>query len=428
MSREQLGGTLIGQGSFGCVFKPALRCPGKKEEDDSIVSKVFFGEDSHKDSNEELRLDVLIRNIKGNKQWSHIWDKGCKPYAYDKLYKVEPDIEVCLEGNNVSEHEYNKYRKMLQGPDAGTPLLNKMMKEFTPSVLNNKAQFRHTFMDLMVLMKPLFLGLKDMYNTGVSHNDIKDDNIMVDKDGCKYIDFGLASEYTNKVFYEKRSKSEFIHDRIYPPYPYEYIYLYASLEVLEDEYSDRLVKVYRGAHDRYVLIHEKIFNRNTTINLNNLILRYIDGMEKNQIIKPANRRILLSLIDTYSLGMLIPSCLCKLAKKHGKMNKLKNMLHNEPVKSFIALFKHMTEPDYFNRIYPIDAYDKYLELEKIYLSEHYEKHAAFKDCKICEDHKKVHKRIKKCHTCKKHKDVHKRIKKCQTCKKHKDIHKRIKKC
>ena len=98
MSREQLGGALIGQGSFGCVFKPALRCPGKKIEDDTIVSKVFFGEDSHKDSNEELRLDVLIRKIKGNKQWSHIWDRSCKPYVYNKLYKVEPDITKEAEG------------------------------------------------------------------------------------------------------------------------------------------------------------------------------------------------------------------------------------------------------------------------------------------------------------------------------------------
>ena len=65
--------------------------------------------------------------------------------------------------------------------------------------------------------------------------------------------------------------------------------------------------------------------------------------------------------------MLLPSILCKLAKKHSKMSKLRVLLRDEPMNSFMSLFKHMTEPDYFNRIYPQDAYNKYLELENLYL-------------------------------------------------------------
>ena len=45
---------------------------------------------------------------------------------------------------------------------------------------------------MMKLMKPLFIGLVEMNKKDITHNDIKGDNIMVDDDGCKYIDFGLA--------------------------------------------------------------------------------------------------------------------------------------------------------------------------------------------------------------------------------------------
>ena len=28
--KGMIGGALIGKGSFGCVFKPSLKCPGEK--------------------------------------------------------------------------------------------------------------------------------------------------------------------------------------------------------------------------------------------------------------------------------------------------------------------------------------------------------------------------------------------------------------
>ena len=49
------------------------------------------------------------------------------------------------------------------------------------------------------------------------------------------------------------------------------------------------------------------------------------------------------------------------------MKQLKKHIHNKVIKSFIDLFKHMTEPDNFNRMKPDNVYDKYLELEKLYL-------------------------------------------------------------
>lgn len=369
--KEMIGGALIGKGSFGCVFKPSLKCPGEKGNKEDVVSKVFFSEGSKKEAKDEMEVDAIINRIKGNENWSHIWYKNCQPSKYEKLYKEDPEIEDCLYENDVSEYEFNKYRRMLQGTYAGVSLLDTMMKDFGSSIFSDNSKFTSTFLRYMKLMKPLFIGLKEMYHKGVSHNDIKDENIMIDDDGCKYIDFGLACEFKNRKFYEKRSKSEFLYDRIYPSYPYEYIYLYATKEILEEEKDDKKRKIYRSLHDRYITVHETVFSRKTHDNLLHLIDRFI---KEGKTIRQGNEgKNITSLIDTYSLGMLLPCILCKIAKKHGKMKQLKHLLHLTKIKSFIDLFKHMTEPDNFNRMKPDSCLEKYNELEKLYLSKNTDK-------------------------------------------------------
>ena len=94
------GGSLIGRGSFGCVFKPCLKCPGEKSSKEGIVSKVFFSEDSDKEAKEEIKIDDMIQKIKGNEKWAHIWYKNCKPPSYDILYKQDEEIEDWIDMEN----------------------------------------------------------------------------------------------------------------------------------------------------------------------------------------------------------------------------------------------------------------------------------------------------------------------------------------
>ena len=364
---EQEGGALIGTGSFGCVFNPSLKCPGEKENRDDTVSKLFFSSDSTKELNDEFKINSLIKGIKNYEEWSEIWYKKCKPPEYSKLYKEDPEVEDCIYENDINEYEFNKHRKMLQGKYAGVPLENYINKEFNKKALSNKDEFTRKFLKLMKCIKPLFIGLKEMYNKEISHNDIKEDNILISDGKCKYIDFGLSCEFKDRKFYEKRSKMEFLTDRIYPPYPYEFIYLYATPDVLkENDKEDLKYNINRSLHARYILIHESIFGRKTNKYLKDLVEKFIkDGKQ----LKNNNEGInITSLIDTYSLGMLIPSILCRVAKKNGKMKALKKNLTLNKVKSFMELFKVMTRQDNHSRENPIDAHDRFMELNLINLS------------------------------------------------------------
>ena len=75
-------------------------------------------------------------------------------------------------------------------------------------------------------MKPLFLGLTEMYKHKITHLDISKNNITFDGDGYKFIDFGMSCKFSEKeniLIGVKRNLLgiEFI------PYPYEFfIYMH----------------------------------------------------------------------------------------------------------------------------------------------------------------------------------------------------------
>ena len=357
------GGDLIGSGSFGCVFHPAIKCKGQKNVDKDTVSKIFFSPESKQEALEEMKIDNMIRKIKGNTRWAHIWDKNCVPNKYSDIQKNEPKIEECIYDNRLSEYDFDKYRRMLQGTYAGVTMDHVFNNLFNKSVFKKKELFIKNFLQMMRLMKPLFIGLVEMYKNNISHNDIKFDNIMIDGDGCKFIDFGLAAKTDNLKFYKQRSMCEFIDDRIYPPYPYEFIYLFADNDVLDDERNDKEYDIYRSLHDRYQLVHETVFKRQK---LKEYLLGLIDTSKDGGLLKTKNE--IIKLIDTYSLGILLPYALVKTAKKCNQLKQFFNYIKLPNIHSFFDLFKSMSEPDFYNRVNPMDAYNRYLELETLYLS------------------------------------------------------------
>lgn len=365
---ELLGGKLIGEGSFGCVFHPALNCSGKNKQgenkQDEKVSKIFFGKNSNKEAREEIKINQMVKQIKGYQSWSHIWDKNCKPNKYEKVVKEDGTIDDCLYNNDIDEDEFNKNSRMLQGSYGGDTLSAVFTKLFTKSCFKTPNTFSTTFLKMVKQMKPLFVGLESMNRNKLSHNDIKSDNIMVDSEGCKYIDFGLAAKHSDTSFFKRRTMSEFIGDRIYPCYPYEFLYLYATPDVLEDEKSDIEYDIFRDLHDRYKLVHETLFKRGDS-------KQYLLQLIQNKLDKKLSKekqKMIINLVDTYSLGYLLPYMLCKISKKHGKITQCKKYSQSKSVKPFMDLFKSMCEPDCENRIKPGDALQRYLELETLYLS------------------------------------------------------------
>ena len=357
---EIAGGELIGHGSYGCVFYPSLKCSKGSNDKGDKVSKIFFSETSHKEASREIEVNKLIKKIKGYHDWSHVWDIKCKPNKYKNIVKEDKDIKLCLKKNSVDESTFDKNSYMLQGSYGGTNISNVFLKLFTKKTFETKKTFTTNFLALIKLIKPLFIGLQAMNKNKVSHNDIKGDNIMVDSEGCKFIDFGLSAKYSDTTFFKKRTMSEYSSYRIYPPYPYEFIYMYAPEYLLLDEKSDINYGEYRNLHGRYELVHKTLFNRK---NINKYLFDLMDRSINNKL----NKSKIISLLDTYSLGFMFSYALCKICKIYKKLSEFKKYCKYEPVKSYMDLLKQMCEPDCENRMNPSDALHKYLELEKKFL-------------------------------------------------------------
>ena len=354
------GGTLIGNGSFGCVFNPLIPCNSKSNLKGNKVSKIFFGNESKNDADVEYELSKNINKIDPEKKWSYTWESKCKSPKYSLILKKEKGITKCLQDANIDIERFDRTSYMLTGDYAGKVINDTRESSELQKCYTNSNAFWKIFLKIMKSVKPLFLGLKELYKHKISHLDINRNNMTMELEDklFRYIDFGLSCKFTDTEKYENRSKSEFGWERIYPPYPLEYIYLFAPKELLEEEEYDIKMGIYRTGFDTFVSIHEVIFGRKDIKKYQESIIKQMKNRQN------ANKKQILSSIDTYSLGIFIARMILENKPDNISKSKLRNLLNDPIIKDFIDLFGLMSEPDSSKRIKPEEAYDKYLILEK----------------------------------------------------------------
>lgn len=129
---------------------------------------------------------------------------------YSKGIQKEEEIYNLINYNE----EYNDYfldeNKMTYLPFAsfyeagefkylGVPL-KYMLIERLDSSLYDKISTKPSIYEALVWLKPVFQGLKYLNSMNISHNDIKPENIVLDKKGNSFIvDFGLAKFYEDDI-------------------------------------------------------------------------------------------------------------------------------------------------------------------------------------------------------------------------------------
>jgi len=174
---------VVGEGTYGCVHKPALKCKNKNDKKDpNTVSKLM----TKKNANEELREFKLIREADKNDEYHLGKPKSCFP---DDTFVNKMSIDKCEIFNADGIKDY----KLLLLKDGGINLkqfANKMKSQnVTPE---NKKKME----DFWVECHRLFIGLKDLQLHDVIHHDLKPQNIVYneDKNRINYIDFGMMKK------------------------------------------------------------------------------------------------------------------------------------------------------------------------------------------------------------------------------------------
>lgn len=196
------GGSFINSGTYGCVFKPPIKCQRKKTN--SIIlnaaGKIFPDEHSFKEEYAELKK---VRKLDPKHLFTVPYLGHCKVQAKD--FKPTDETDKCLQHISPTRKIYNQLIYQYGGID-----LSEYYK--FPS------KYFIYFEDFVQLFVPLFEGLRLMGTKKIAHVDIKPENMLIDITIPKIylIDFGLSTPF-NLLKYETN-----FHDHEYPYYPPEF--------------------------------------------------------------------------------------------------------------------------------------------------------------------------------------------------------------
>tara|TARA_B110000444_G_scaffold31939_1_gene27091 strand:+ start:6753 stop:8138 length:1386 start_codon:yes stop_codon:yes gene_type:complete len=188
--------SIVGQGTYGCVIKPALKCKTSKvKHGDKIyknkVSKIMFDEDA----NDELEEMKLLSSMPDIGKYAVSTPKLCKP-ELDKQF--DNIVKKCNKTTvNVNKYFIDDKKRLSQLllEDGGINLEEATQVLFDKVVDDYEAKVFYTS------LLNLFEGLIFFNKNKVIHFDIKPMNLVYNFDTgiSKFIDFGLMKTHEKVV-------------------------------------------------------------------------------------------------------------------------------------------------------------------------------------------------------------------------------------
>ena len=193
--RSRLGGEALASGGFGCIFKPALKCKSSKKRTNG-VSKMSIQKYGKEEITEIQKIKDRLKSIKNYEKYYLLDTQLCEP---DKL--TEEDLKgfdqkcYALTRFNVNSKNVNSKLSnltILNMPDAGVDLKDWLLSD---KIITKEK----IFLLNEVMIKLLKQAVRPMNEKGVIHNDLKDSNIMINKQlEARIIDWGLSAVVNNK--------------------------------------------------------------------------------------------------------------------------------------------------------------------------------------------------------------------------------------
>ena len=288
---------VIGKGSYGCVYKPTLKCKGEKKQRPG-VSKLLL----KKAAKDEYERTANINKIHNYRNYYIIPEHRC---VASEPYPESCDINST--GNDMNLLFYNDGGKDLE------------------EIL---ASGKYSFEQIMFSMQNIFRGITLMNKEGKYHNDIKPANIVVDEHGkFRLIDFGLASDLSLNSIYGTN----------YAFWPFEFHILggissYDMNYVIEYYYNE-----YRSSLMKFLEQTPEEIEKSDLYNT----IEIFKTKNTEEIQEQAKK-----VADVYSIGMTFLSIMEFFPKKLDKQLK--------------SLLKKLTTNNPFNRLTPAMAEKQYI--------------------------------------------------------------------
>tara|TARA_B110000003_G_scaffold91115_1_gene93300 strand:+ start:4053 stop:5210 length:1158 start_codon:yes stop_codon:yes gene_type:complete len=227
-----IGGDKIGEGSYGCIYHPAINKDGSETDNKKYVSKI---QKNNKYANNEKIIGELITKIDG--YINHFAPVVKKELL--KTTKIKKDFfKECsaLKDSNKNDSLIIMKMEYINGDD------------FIEYLINNKGSI-DIVKNLISSYTHLLTSIKLLTDAKLIHYDLKGDNILFNKDKeiPIMIDFGLSinmNELINQsISMEKLKKYFYVYGADYYVWPIEVHYLCYILHVNENPSREDINKI-----------------------------------------------------------------------------------------------------------------------------------------------------------------------------------------
>ena len=193
-NHAQVGGIPIFAGAQGCVFKPSLKCKHTPHHpNDGNVSKLEYKDSAESEMREYEQIKSYLKQIPNYQNYFSVKAELCEPAplgAHD-LVKFD-DVCTNMKRHNITAANVNarlSQLRMINMPDLGIDLQAWLERgPFDAARLHRLNDY---------ISKILVRAVVPMNQLGVIHNDLKSENLMIDRtDRVRIIDWGLAGTTT----------------------------------------------------------------------------------------------------------------------------------------------------------------------------------------------------------------------------------------
>ena len=276
-----IGGKVIGSGTYGCVFKPPLKCEGESKRPKNYISKVMETY-SARDEDREIRTILdLVKDIPNHEDYFMVSGvKLCKPQLPALSdYKDYNDKCHALLRKNIKSWDFGKELgkgniMMLQIPDGGASIDDL----FNEPVSNNE------FYDInRALIKLMIHGVVPLNNSNTLHMDVKGGNIVYSKreKKAKLIDWGLSIHFNDPKVAPIQDLEQY---SIMVNQPFTRLLFYSNIQRELNNFSKTrtINSVANKTHDTLMPIFTKFLRDNFITDekakRNDVFDRYFDGV------------------------------------------------------------------------------------------------------------------------------------------------------
>lgn len=302
---------LIGEGTYGCVFKPYIKCknyahktkssklqktPQDSTKDNTKVGKVFV---DNLEFNNEKEIQEIVAKIDPNNDFTVPLYEDCNINSF----KNSNSADKCIFINTKIKTNY--YQLIYR--DGGVSFKDLLKIPGSPT----------KFIILLSKLRPILVGLEKLNNAKYVHQDIKPPNILFDTHKISLIDFGIMT-HINQI-YDQDNLYVLRYD--YPYYPPEYklfVYKNSTFPVFSRHFLENFDFIFNIGGNQVDLLHSiSGLGINIDLELPKLYSKRFD-----------NHVYSTEKIDIYSLGIVLLEFFIwsGIFNKDYKNENLKNMI------------------------------------------------------------------------------------------------------